>query len=493
MTRKSINIIFPNQLFKKNILFRNQLPIYLIEEKLYFKKFNFHKQKLAFHRASMKYYESFLNSMGLNISYIESSDKLSDIRYFLNYCIKNKIDKVHFYNPIDNSLLNEIKEYSNQIDLIIYDNPSFISTENYLLNFFEKKNFFSHSTFYKQQRKKLNILMNSDGTPFGEKFSFDKQNRKKYPANKQVPKITFPPNSVFWHEAVEYTNKLFFNNFGQLSSKPIYPITSEQSQDWFESFLKNRLNQFGDYEDAIISNKIFLNHSIISPLLNSGLISPEYIIIKTIDYAKENKIPLNSLEGFIRQIIGWREFIFGFYISKGEQSRNSNFWGFYRKIPKSFYSASTGIDPIDDTIKKIKKYGYCHHIERLMILGNFMLLCEFDPNEVYRWFMEVFIDSYDWVMVPNIYGMSQFADGGLFATKPYISGSNYIKKMSDYKNGDWVKIWDGLYWNFINNQTEFFSNNHRLSMMVSILKKMDKEILNKHLRVANNYLKKISL
>ena len=122
-----------------------------------------------------------------------------------------------------------------------------------------------------------------------------------------------------------------------------------------------------------------------------------------------------------------------------------------------------------------------------------MLLCEFDPNEVYCWFMEVFIDSYDWVMVPNIYGMSQFADGGLFATKPYISGSNYIKKMSDYKNGDWVKIWDGLYWNFINNQTEFFSKNHRLSMMVSILKKMDKEILNKHLRVANNYLKKISL
>ncbi|MFZ1572803.1 MAG: FAD-binding domain-containing protein [Candidatus Kapaibacterium sp.] len=146
-----------------------------------------------------------------------------------------------------------------------------------------------------------------------------------------------------------------------------------------------------------------------------------------------NDVGLNSIEGFIRQIIGWREFIRGVYVFKGTQERSRNFWNFKNKIPTSFYTGTTGIEPIDNTIKKLIATGYCHHIERLMILGNFMLLCEFDPNEVYKWFMELFIDSYDWVMVPNVYGMSQFADGGLMATKPYISGSSYVLKMSNFK------------------------------------------------------------
>ena len=142
-----------------------------------------------------------------------------------------------------------------------------------------------------------------------------------------------------------------------------------------------------------------------------------------------------------------------------------------------FYDGTTGIPPIDDSIHKTLKYGYCHHIERLMVLGNFMLLCEFEPDQVYQWFMELFIDSYDWVMVPNVYGMSQFADGGTFATKPYISSSNYIKKMSNYKNGDWCKIWDALYWNFINNNASFFKSNPRLSMMVHLLNRMSNDEL----------------
>ena len=161
-------------------------------------------------------------------------------------------------------------------------------------------------------------------------------------------------------------------------------------------------------------------------MLNSGLLDINFVLDKTIVFYNKNDIPLNSCEGFIRQIIGWREYIRGIYTVKGSEERTKNFWGFKRKIPKSFYDASTGILPVDDSIRKILKTGYAHHIERLMILGNFMLLCEFDPDEVYRWFMEMFIDSYDWVMVPNVYGMSQFADGGLMSTKPYISGSSYI-------------------------------------------------------------------
>ena len=197
---------------------------------------------------------------------------------------------------------------------------------------------------------------------------------------------------------------------------------------------------------------------------------------------------INSCEGFIRQIIGWREFIRGIYFCKGVEERTKNFWGFKRKISKSFYDGNTGIEPVDDTIKKINTTAYAHHIERLMIMGNFMLLCEFDPDEVYKWFMELFIDAYDWVMVPNVYGMSQFADGGLMSTKPYISGSNYILKMSNYKKGKWCTIWDSLFWNFIDKKREFFEKNPRMRILVRSFDKMDILKKTNYLKCAEDYL-----
>ena len=176
------------------------------------------------------------------------------------------------------------------------------------------------------------------------------------------------------------------------------------------------------------------------------------------------------------------------YETRGSDERTRNFWNFTKKIPVSFYDGTTGIGPIDQTIKKVLKTGYCNHIERLMVLSNFMMLCEFDPDEVYRWFMELFIDSYDWVMVPNVYGMSQFSDGGLMATKPYISGSNYLMKMSNYKKGDWQDVWDGLFWRFMDTHRDFFKQNPRLGMLVSMFDKMAPEKKVKHLENAESYL-----
>ena len=176
-------------------------------------------------------------------------------------------------------------------------------------------------------------------------------------------------------------------------------------------------------------------------------------------------------------------------VKLGVPSRTTNFWQFEdRPIPRSFYEGTTGITPIDITIKRVLAHGYCHHIERLMILGNFMLLCGFHPDRVYDWFMELFVDAYDWVMVPNVYGMSQFADGGLFTTKPYISGSNYVLKMSDYRKGDWCATWDGLFWSFIKQHETFFRSQHRLGMMVRQLEKMDGAKLNAHLENAEGFL-----
>jgi deoxyribodipyrimidine photolyase-related protein len=189
--------------------------------------------------------------------------------------------------------------------------------------------------------------------------------------------------------------------------------------------------------------------------------------------------------------MGWREFIRAVYELKGREERTKNYWGFTRKIPPSFWTGTTGIEPIDRTIIKVLETGYCHHIERLMVLGNFMLLCEFDPNEVYRWFMELFIDAYDWVMVPNVYGMSQFADGGLMATKPYISGSNYLMKMSDYKKGDWQPVWDGLFWRFMHVHRDFFLQNPRLGMLVRTFDKMDINKQKAHIENAEKFIKSL--
>jgi deoxyribodipyrimidine photolyase-related protein len=186
--------------------------------------------------------------------------------------------------------------------------------------------------------------------------------------------------------------------------------------------------------------------------------------------------------------MGWREFIRGVYVTKGSQERTTNYWGFTRKIPPSFYTGTTGIEPIDLTIKKVLETGYCHHIERLMVLGNFMLLCEFDPDEVYRWFMELFIDAYDWVMVPNVYGMSQFADGGIMSTKPYISGSNYLMKMSDYPKGEWQSTWDALFWRFMDIHRDFFLQNPRLGMLISTFDKWSEEKKQEVRTKANDYL-----
>ena len=181
----------------------------------------------------------------------------------------------------------------------------------------------------------------------------------------------------------------------------------------------------------------------------------------------------------------------GIYTIKGSQQRTTNFWNFNSEIPASFYDGTTGIDPIDDTIKKVLKTGYCHHIERLMILSNFMMLCEFNPNSVYRWFMELFIDAYDWVMVPNVYGMSLYADGGLMTTKPYISSSNYIIKMSNYKKGPWQEIWDGLFWRFMNKHRTFFLKNPRMGMLIRTFDKMPEAKRTQHIENGNNFIKKL--
>lgn len=486
---KGINLIFPHQLFQKSPILDNGLEVYLIEEYLYFKQYAFHKQKIAFHRASMKVYEAFLRNLGLRVNYIESKDELADMRNFRREIEVKGIESLNFIDPCDDWLLQRIEGVSQGCRLNVHPNPQFINEELDLKGFFRRdKKFYFQTTFYKQERKRLGILIDENQNPIGGKWTYDSENRKKYPKNKIPPPITYPDTSKEWDEAYDYTLEHFPDNPGKLSKRPLYPITFKEAEDWLEQFLQYRFFDFGIFEDAILREYTILNHSVMTPVLNVGLLLPKQFLSRILKFSEQEDIPINSLEGLIRQIMGWREFIRGMYISKGRYSRTRNFWNFKRKIPSSFYTGTTGILPIDETIKKVNDTGYCHHIERLMILGNFMLLCEFDPDEVYRWFMELFIDAYDWVMVPNVYGMSQFADGGTFATKPYIGGSNYIRKMSNYPKGDWEQIWDGLFWRFVYSHQDFFRSNPRTSMLAHSLNRMSEEKRDQHLKNAEWFI-----
>lgn len=497
---KEATVIFPHQLFKDHPALMENREVWLIEEYLFFNHYPFHKQKLVLHRASMRYYLCSLKDKGYKVEYIEASDPLHDIRKLLQHLVEKDYSIIHLADPTDEWLkkriTNACKKYG--LKLKQYFSPNFINTPSEINAYFDGGKRYYQTDFYIHQRKQKKILVTNSNQPIGEKWTFDTDNRAKYPKNSKAPTCMFPFNE-YVSEAVNYVNTHFAKSPGNagnpfnIQQEHFYPVTHQESEDWLEQFLENRFKEFGTYEDAMLMNDSILHHSILSPMLNIGLLDPKAVTHRILEYGDQYNIPLNSLEGLIRQLTGWREFIRAVYQRENVQQRTKNYWGFTRKIPASFWNGTTGISPVDNVIHRTLNSGYAHHIERLMVLGNFMLLCEFDPDEVYRWFMEMFVDAYDWVMVPNVYGMTQFADGGLMTTKPYISGSNYIMKMSDYPKGPWQEIWDGLFWRFMHVHRDFFLSNPRFGMLVRTWDKMPAEKRNKHLQNANDFLQSLSI
>jgi deoxyribodipyrimidine photolyase-related protein len=298
---KAINIIFPHQLFLNSPLLENNHEIYLIEEFLFFKQYKFHKQKITFHRASMKAYQNYLQGLNLTVHYIDSDNVLSDIRLFHQEIKDKKIQTINVIEATDDWLEQRIKALSNTCKINTFKDPMFLNNKEDLAGFFrkEKKSFFQ-TTFYKQQRKKLGILIDEQQEPIGGKWTFDIENRKKYPKNKQPPAVQFPDKSKEWDDAIEYTLSKFSENPGNISKERLYPITHKEAKEWLEQFLNFRFYDFGVYEDAIVKESSILNHSILSPLMNVGLIEPKEIINQALSFAEEEGIPINSTEGFIR-------------------------------------------------------------------------------------------------------------------------------------------------------------------------------------------------
>jgi deoxyribodipyrimidine photolyase-related protein len=483
----SATLVFPHQLFENSPAIREGRPIYLAEDPLYFGNdrrypIHFHKHKLVLHLASIEAYFDELWDRGLQAIRIPHTERFQN-------ALPETIRHLHVVEPHDFILEKRLHAFVEKrgITLHIHPSPAFLSPAEFLVEHIGKKKKPFMASFYQAQRKRMGILVEPDGSPTGGQWSFDEDNRKKLPKNHKPPTAPETLFNYYTETACLQIKADFPNNPGDAYDFR-YPVTRADAREWLAKFIDERFAEFGAYEDAISTAHPFINHSVLTPMLNIGLLTPQEIIDAAL--AKQG-IPLNSLEGFVRQIIGWREFMHGIYRHRGVEIRKRNFFQHTRPIPKSFYDATTGIPPIDRIIRQLHEEAYCHHIERLMILGNFMLLCRFDPDEVCKWFMEFFIDAYDWVMVPNIYGMSQFADGGTFTTKPYISGSNYVLKMSDEKPGPWTETWDALFWTFIADHQELFLKNPRSSMMARTWQKFSAEKQEGYRTGANAFLTRL--
>ena len=479
-------LVYPHQLFAASpalaAIQPGDCPVYLVEEPLILTHNPIHRQKLIFHKLSMDAYERRLTEAGHAVTRLCVADYPTTEAVFQRLH-EDGVTCMHVVDTTDDYLEQAIN--ASDIERVWYESPLFLLPKDDAKDRYQRSKR-RLATFYKQLRKDCNILVDADGSPTGGEWSFDAENRKNIPADTVLPEDIALYGNDETVAAMTWAATIEAEHYGEAGCW--LPYTHDGAETLLTEFLQTRFDCFGPYEDAMHTKNVRLWHSTLSPLLNVGLLTPRQVLEAALSYVAEHDVPINSLEGFVRQLIGWREFMRASYECDGRSMRSSNFFNHQQTLPTCFWDGATGIHPVDHVIKTAKQFGYTHHIERLMVMGNFMLLCRIHPTEVYRWFMGMYIDAYDWVMVPNVYGMSQFADGGSFATKPYISGANYITKMSNYAAGEWEDTWTALYWHFIDTHKDYFASNHRLAMMPKMLERMNEETRAKHQKNAEAYL-----
>lgn len=479
--------IYPHQLYSDHPCIAQGRPVYLIEEPLLLTEFPAHRQRLLLHRLSMQAYARHLKTAGYKVTVLEV-EALETTADAIAQIAGDGVTRLHVAETTDQWLEQRLTAAATAEGITLKRHGSrlfLLDREDAIARY--KASGRHMARFYKSLRQDLGILTDGDD-PAGGKWSFDEQNRQKLRADVAVPPDLSTYGNAQTAEAVEWLDGLDAEFYGEAAVW--LPFTRDGALGWLDSFLEERFAGFGTYEDALTTRSVRVFHSTLSPLMNIGLLTPREILDRALQVAGDRDVPLNDVEGFVRQVIGWREFIRAAYETDGPAMRTANFWGFGGSLPDGYWTAKTGVEPVDLAIRGALKWGYSHHIERLMVLGNHLLLNRVHPDQVYRWFMALYVDAYDWVMVPNVYGMSQFADGGSFATKPYLSGANYLRKMSDYPGGGWERDWTALYWAFIHDHRDVFERNHRMSMMPKMLDRMKEETRAAHLDRARGLLKK---
>jgi deoxyribodipyrimidine photolyase-related protein len=468
-------VIFGNQLFaEKHLPPASEGPVFMAEDVGLCTYVRHHQQKIVLFLAAMRAYRDELRNAGYEVHYVEldPSDERTYEQKLQSALDAVGADTISHFEIEDKPMEQRLIAFADDAGLTRDEIPSpmFCCSRETFRSFVEGKSRMLMHDFYVEQRHRLGLLVDDDGNPEGERWSFDAENRRKLPASVTPPEIPWPEKAPHVDDVIELVEREFADHPGT-ANEFCWPTTRQQAIAWLDDFVEVRLECFGPYEDAISQRSETVFHSLLSPVMNLGLLTPDDVLERLVPVA--DKRPLASVEGFLRQVIGWREFVRGIYREFGEQQEESNFWSHERGLTDAWYEGRTGIPPLDDTIATARRLGWTHHIPRLMVVANLMTLSEIAPADAHRWFMEMYVDSSEWVMGPNVYGMGIFSDGGIFATKPYICGSNYLLKMSDYKKGPWCDVVDGLYWRFIDTHRDFFAGNPRLALMPRALDRLD--------------------
>ncbi|MBI79508.1 MAG: cryptochrome/photolyase family protein [Gammaproteobacteria bacterium] len=445
-----------------------------------------HKKKLVFIFSAMRHFALDLKNNGFNVIYnkLNDSDNTGSLTGEISRLMKNQsFEKIVITSPSEFRVLKEIELLSKKIDIpvdILIDDRFFVELEDFKQWALNKKQL-RMENFYREQRKKNSILM-CGTNPVGGQWNFDSDNRKPFNSDLKIPAPFINSPDEITKEVMEMVSNFFPKHFGDI--EPFnFAVNRHQALNALKLFLEDRLLYFGDFQDAMLQEEPWMFHSHISFYLNCGLLLPKECVHEAQKLFYEGKAPLNSVEGFIRQILGWREFLRGIYWLKMPEYLENNFFEVTRNLPQMYWTGETKMNCLSQCVNETKKNAYAHHIQRLMVLGNFALISGIDPKQVNHWFYVVYADAYEWVELPNVSGMILFADGGLVATKPYASTGSYINKMSNYcenceykvsiKNGPEACPFNYLYWDFLDRNREKLSSNFRMTMMYKTYDRMD--------------------
>jgi deoxyribodipyrimidine photolyase-related protein len=472
-------LIYPHQLFAAEYLPNDVDKVLLIEDPLFFGndeqyKTYFHKQKLILHRASMRRYaQEVLWPAGYQVEYVECGGLLRSEGALER---AEEADTLMVFDVVDDALRRRINagasERRKKVDWL--QTPMFYLSLSEVQAKFQAGEAPEFAEFYQWQRERFNILMTKAYKPVGGKLMHEFEGGKRLPDNLSLPTFSVYGDNDYVREAVSYVNDHFDRHYGSTADFA-WPTNHEEARGWLKSFIEGRLEDYGRYDEALEPEAPWLFHAALSPMLNVGLLTPNEVIKAAIDRHEQSTLPLASLELFIREILGWREYQRGLYESMHTTLRTSNVFENNRDLTNDWYAASTGLAPIDDLIRKLYNRAYIHAAERRDLAGVAMLVSEIDPRRVYQWFSEMLIDSYDWTTVPTVYGFSQCVDGGRLAKLIPLVSSPQILARSHFEAGDWCDIWDGLISRFIDKHQEQLMQNPNMRVVVRANERMSQD------------------
>ena len=447
-----------------------------------------HQKKIAFLFSAMRHFAASLSDAGWNVDYVrldQDGNSHSFSGEVARAVERHAPESVIATFASEWRVLTEMRDWENTLPCAVElrDDDRFYCSLDEFATWADGRKQLRMEYFYRELRRKTGILM-SGNDPIGGQWNYDAENRGRAPDGLEVPKHTsFVPDDIT-NEVLNLVEDRFGDHFGKL--RPFeFAVTHEQAAYVLDRFIAERLPLFGTYQDAMVEGEPFMFHAHIGLYLNCGLLSPQQAIIAAENAYHAGAAPLNATEGFIRQILGWREFVRGLYWLKMPEYAEQNALEAHRPLPAFFWTADTKMNCLKQCVSETRDHAYAHHIQRLMVLGNFALLAGLSPKEVNEWFMIVYADAYEWVELPNVSGMALYADGGVLASKPYASGGAYIERMSNYcrschykvkqKNGEQACPFNYLYWDFLIRHQDRLSGNARMGMMYRTLAKMSDE------------------